>query len=60
MMVNGGQATTYIRSVNFDLKDLKLPQVNSPELSEVVFDRNTYRRLISQEVRSGDQRRVPH
>ena len=52
--VRGGQATTYIRSVNSDLKDLELPPVNSLELSEAVSDRNSYRRLIHSKLRSGD------
>ena len=57
--VRGGQATTYIRSVNSDLKDLQLPPVNSLELSETVSDRNSFRRLIHSKLRSGEQRRDP-
>ena len=49
--VRGGQVTTYIKSVNSDLKDINFPPVNSSELIEACSDRNQFRK----EVRSRQQ-----
>ena len=48
--VRGGQITTFIKSVNSDLKDINLPPINSTELIEAASDRNQFRKTVRSQL----------